>query len=90
MKFISVGMFANKSNKQITLFLEVDCEEVRMQPGHEVELLIEDVADALPVTILYQEDGMQIYPNLGNPSWRLKFKGKEIQPGWPTLLIEHE
>lgn len=42
MKYRSIGVFSNETDKDMTLFPEVHCEEVVLSPGHEVELLAED------------------------------------------------
>lgn len=88
MKYRSVGKFSNDSDKKMTLFLEMMCEEVILEPGQEVELLAEDREEFFPVTIVYHNDALQIYPEHGTPKWLIRFKGKDIVPGYPTVIME--
>jgi len=74
----------------MTICLEMSCEQVILSPGHEIELLAEDIDECFPMNILYHADGLQIYPKHSSPSWLVRFKEKEIVPGFPTRLAEHE
>ena len=85
-----MGLICNKTERAITVYLELGCEDVRVAPGQEFELLIEDVADALPVSILYSDKGLQIYPNRTDPSWLIRYKDKEFAPSWPTVLSDYD
>jgi len=90
MKYISLGFFSNETDKEITIFLELACEEIKMAPGHEIELLMEELDGVTPVSILYNLKGLQIYPRSGWPAWLIRFKGKEIVPSYPRVLREYE
>ena len=90
MKYRTLGIFSNETEKDMTIFLEMLCEEIILSPGHEIELLAEDIEEAFPVSILYHNDGLQIYPSHGVPKWLIRFQGKEIVPSYPTRLSEHE
>ena len=86
MQYTSVGIFSNDSEVEITVYLEMLCEEIRVAPGLSFELLIEDIPEALPVTINYVKGGLQIYPHRSVPEWLIVFKGQKIKPGYPTIL----
>jgi hypothetical protein len=90
MKYKTVGIFSNETESDMTLCLEMACEEVILSPGHEVELLAEDIEECFPLNILYHSDSLQIYPKNGSPQWLLRFQGKDIIPSYPTKLYEHE
>jgi len=85
-----VGKFSNDSDGRMTLRLEMACEEVALEPGQEVELLAEDREEFFPVTIVYHNDALQIYPQHGSPKWLIRFKGKDIVPRYPTVISEHD
>ena len=74
----------------MAIYLEMLSEEVILNPGHEVELMAEDIEECFPVDILYHSDGLQVYPKSGTPKWLLRFNGKDIVPGYPTKLSEYE
>lgn len=59
----------------------MDCEEIILSPNQDVTLLIENVEEHLPVSIVYWESGIQIYPKHRSPEWLIKFKDKYIIPG---------
>lgn len=86
MSFISVGIFANDSDEDMIVFLELLCEEIHVSVGLSFELFIEDIPHALPITINYSKQTLQIYPNQGIPKWMIEFKGQRIEPGYPTIL----
>ena len=88
MKYTSVGIISNNTEAEITVCLEVDCEEIRVAPGLSFELLIEEKPEALPVTINYFNGGLQIYPHRSDPEWLIVFNGKQIKPSYPTILAE--
>jgi hypothetical protein len=90
MNFTSVGFFSNNTDKEITIYLEMHCEEIRVSPDQSFELLIEDIHDALPVTINYVESGLQIYPHRATPDWLIIFNGQRIKPSYPTILKNYE
>ena len=75
--YIYVGDFYNETDKDITIFLEMNCEEIILSPGHKIRLMAENIPDVLPLDILYHSDGLQIYPKLGVPEWKFEYKGKQ-------------
>jgi hypothetical protein len=45
----------------------------------------------LPVTIDYVEGGLQIHPHKEfDPDWHVRFKGKLVRAGFPTVLADLE
>lgn len=87
---VTVGHFRNQTDADMTLYLEMIAAEVVMSPGHEVELLGAG-EDLLPITVDYVEGGLQIHPNKEfDPGWHVRFAGKLIPAGFPTILAEHE
>ena len=88
MKYRSVGVFSNETDEEMTIFLEVLCEEIHMSPGHEIELLAEDNDDHFPVTILYHKEGLQVYPRSGCTEWKFIFNGREYTADYPSKLSE--
>jgi len=90
LEYRSVGSFANNTDHTMTISLEMNCEEVILEPGHVVELLAAGSDECFPVTINYYEHGLQIYPNMDTPTWLLRFQDKEILPGYPTRLSDFE
>jgi len=89
-QYRTVSLFSNDTKHIMTLSLEMDCEEVILEPGHQVELLAEDNGECFPMTICYHSDGLQIYPNQETPNWLIRFQDKEIVPGYPTKLSDFE
>ena len=86
MSFISVGIFANDSDEDMIVCLELFCEEIHVSAGLSFELFIEDIPHALPITINYSKQTLQIYPNRAVAQWMIEFKGQRIEPGYPTIL----
>jgi len=75
----------------MSLYLEMLAEEVVMSPGHAVELLACPTDGLLPITIDWVEGGLQIHPHHEfDPDWHVRFRGKVIRAGHPTILSEHE
>lgn len=90
-ELVTVGAFRNDIEREIRLFLEMLGEEVVLSPGHSVELLARQSPDLLPLTIDYVDGGLQIRPYKEfDPDWHVRFKGKVIRAGHPTILSEHE
>jgi len=88
-EYIVVGEFRNDTTQEMTLYLEMTCEEVVLAPSHEIELLARPDPDLLPLTTNYVEGGLQIHPcRVFDPDWHIRFKGKIIKPGYPTRLSE--
>ena len=90
-EFVVVGEFRNRTGTEMRLYLEMLGEEILMSPGHCIELMARRTADLLPLTIDYVGDGLQIHPNKAyDPDWHVRFMGKLIRAGYPTILSEHE
>ena len=86
----AVAHFRNDTPKSMTLFLEMLGEEVVIAPGQEIELLALPLDDLLPLTIDYVEGGIQVHPHKEfDPDWHVRFRGKLIRAGHPTILSEH-
>jgi len=88
MKFRTVGIFSNETDEDMTVCLEVTCEEIHMSPGHEIELLAEDNDEYFPMNILYHKGSLQIYPRLGSPEWKFIFNGEEYEADYLSKLSE--
>jgi hypothetical protein len=89
--YVTVGRFCNESAAEMHLYLEMLAGEVVMSPGHAVDLLAYPAEGLLPITIDYVEGGLQIHPNKEfDPDWHVRFGGKLIRVGHPTVLSEHE
>jgi len=74
----------------MTLYLEMLGEEVVLAPGNEVELLALPLEGLLPLTVSYVAGGLQIHSHKEfDPDWHVRFKGKKIRAGHPTILAEH-
>jgi hypothetical protein len=90
-EYILVGKFSNNTATEMGLYLEMLCEEIVLSPGHTVELFAKQSIDLLPLTINYVEGGLQIYPfKEFDPDWHIRFKGKMIRAGYPTILSAYE
>ena len=89
-KHVCVAHFQNDTQESMTLYLEMLGEEVVLSPGHEVELLALPLEDLLPLTVSYVKGGLQIHPHKEfDPDWHVRFKGKILRAGHPTVLAEH-
>jgi hypothetical protein len=87
----TVGIFRNDTNVEMRLFLEMIPQEVVLSPGHSVELLARPSSGLLPLTIDLVDGGLQIHAhNEFDPDWHVRFNGKIIHAGNPTLLKNHE
>ena len=90
-EFLTVGVFRNDTTDKLRLFLEMLGEEIVLSPGHAVELVARPSPDLLPITIDYVSGGLQIHPcREFDPDWHIRFRGKLIRAGHPTLLSDHE
>lgn len=87
----TVGKFRNDTKVEMRLFLEMIPEEVVLSPGHSVELLARPSPGLLPLTIGLVDGGLQIHAhNEFDPDWHVRFNGKLILAGNPTLLKDYE
>ena len=87
---VCVAQFQNDTAAPMTLYLEMLGEQVVLAPGHEVELLALPLEDLLPLTVSYVEGGLQIHPHKEfDPDWHVRFRGKMIRAGHPTILSDH-
>lgn len=90
-QYIVVGEFRNDTSNEMRLYLEMLGEEVVLSPGHSVELMAKADPDLLPLTIDYVADGLQVHPcRVADPDWHVRFRGKLIRAGHPTVLAMHE
>jgi hypothetical protein len=86
-----VWSFQNDTQADVRLFLEMVPEEVVLSPGHEVELLARPSADLLPIDIESVDGGFHIHANRDwDPDWHVRFRGRVIRAGHPTILKEFE
>lgn len=89
--YVVVGEFRNDTSREMRLYLEMLGEEVVLSPGHSVELLAMSDPDLLPLTIAYVDDGLQIHPHrVPDPYWHIRFNGRLLRPGHPTVLSAQE
>jgi hypothetical protein len=89
-ELVVVGAFTNNTGFEMRLFLEMLGEEVVMAPGHSVELMASNNPDLLPLTVSYVDGGLQIHPYMEfDPNWHVRFNGKIVRAGHPTLLSKH-
>lgn len=87
--YLVVGEFRNDTTQDLTIYLEMTCEEVVLAPGHAIELLARPSPDLLPLTIDYVAGGIQIHPyQVWDPDWHVRFNGHIVKPGYPTRLTE--
>jgi hypothetical protein len=90
-QLVVVGAFSNDTTTEMRLYLELLCEQIVMKPGHSVELLARKNDMLIPLTICYVSGGMQIYPyKVVDPEWHVRFNGKLLKAGHPTVLADHE
>lgn len=90
-RYVTVARIRNGSKTVMRLYLEMLGEEVVMSPGHAVDLLAYPGEGLLPITIDSVEGGLQIHPHKEfDPDWHVRFAGKVIRAGHPTVLSEHE
>jgi len=88
---VVVARFRNDSDREVRLYLEMLGQEVVMSSGHSVDLLACPSEALLPITIEYVEGGLQIHPHKEfDPNWHIRFAGKLIKAGNPTVLSEYE
>jgi hypothetical protein len=88
--YLTVAHIRNDSATEMRIYLEMVGAEIVLAPGNAVELLARPDG-LLPVTIDYVEDGLQIHPHKEfDPDWHVRFKGKLIRAGHPTILSDCE
>jgi hypothetical protein len=89
--YITIARFRNESGAEMRLYLEMTGAEIVMRPGHAIDLLASPEEGLLPITIDCVEGGLQIHPyKQFDPDWHVRFAGKVICAGFPTILSEHE
>jgi hypothetical protein len=89
--YITVARFCNESTIEMRLYLEMTGAEIVMRPGHVIDLLASTGEGLLPITIDSVDGGLQIHPyKQFDPDWHIRFEGKIIRAGFPTILAEHE
>ena len=89
-KYLTVASFGNDTDKDITLYLEMMCEEVVLSPGHQIDLLAKPSPDLLPIAIHQVAEGMQVFPigsstRTGTCGSVARSFGRGIRCAWPTL-----
>ncbi len=90
-QYLTVASFGNDTDKDITLYLEMMCEEVVLSPGHQIDLLARPGPDLLPIAIHQVAEGMQVFPNREfDPDWHVRFSGKILRAGYPLRLADVE
>ena len=70
-KLTKISGFQNNTKSDMTLYLEMNCEEISIKPNEKVDLLANIEPDDLPIDINYVDGGLQIHPCKGNPEWRI-------------------
>jgi hypothetical protein len=89
--YITVARFCNETGAEMRLYLEMTAAEVVMRPGHVIDLLASPEEGLLPITIDCVKGGLQIHPHKQfDPDWHVRFAGKLIRAGFPTILSEYE
>lgn len=89
-ELVSIGRFKNETDAPLVLYLEMLCAEVHLSPGHEVELLARQMPELQPVTVSVAVGSLTVVPHrLCDPRWHVRFNGKLIEAGWPTVLADH-
>jgi hypothetical protein len=87
---VCVGVFSNDTEQEMTLYLEMLGEEIVLAPGHSIELLALPLKELLPLAISRVKGGLQIHPHKEfDPDWHVRFMGKVIRAGHPTILAEY-
>jgi hypothetical protein len=88
-QYVCVAHFHNDTARPMTIILEMLGEEVVLGPGHQVELLALPSEGLLPLSIDYVERGIQVHPHKEfDPDWHVRYRGKIIRAGYPTVLAE--
>ena len=87
--YVVVADLKNASDREMRIFLEMTCEEIFLDPGHEIQLLAKPSDGLLPITIHYVNDGLQVFAaKEWDPDWHIRFMGAVIKPNFPTRLAE--
>ena len=90
-EYTVVGVFRNDTNRDMHLHLEMIPEEVVISPGQSIELLAKPGPGLLPLTFDLLDDGLQIHAHKDiDPEWHVRFKGRLIRAGNPTILKDYE
>ncbi|MBW8846652.1 MAG: hypothetical protein JF607_16930 [Burkholderiales bacterium] len=86
-----LGIYRNDTEADFHIYLELIPEEVVLSPGHEIELLAKPSPDLLPLTVCLDGDGLQIFAHKDfDPDWHVRFQGRVIKVGSPTVLSDLE
>jgi hypothetical protein len=86
-----IGHYRNDTKAAMSIHLELVPEEVVLSPGHEIELLARPSLDLLPLTMGVVEGGLQIHAcREFDPDWHVRFNGRVIKAGCPTVLADFE
>ncbi len=89
--YIIVGIFDNHTEQDLSLYLELTCEEVILSPKQSIKLMAKKENGLLPITVSLVTGGLQIYANqIGDPDWYISFNDKIIKPSHPTRLLDYE
>ena len=70
-KLAKISGFQNNTRSDMTLYLEMNCEEVSIKLNEQVDLLANIEPDDLPIDINYVDGGLLIYPCKENPEWMI-------------------
>jgi hypothetical protein len=86
-----VGHYRNDTQIAMSIHLEMVPVEVVLSPGHEIELLARPSPDLLPLTVDVVRGGLQIHAcHDWDPDWHVRFNGRVIKVGCPTVLADFD
>ena len=90
-QYVVIANISNDTPVEMRMYLEMLGKEVILSSGHSVELLAQPSNHLLPITVRFVQGGLQIHPHKEfDLDWHVRFKGKLIRAGHPTVLAEHE
>jgi hypothetical protein len=82
-----VAIFGNDTDIELSIFLEMACEEVLLAPGAKVELLARPQSCAQPIEVHYCSNGLQVFPRKDwDPDWYIRYDGRVVKPEFPTRI----
>jgi hypothetical protein len=76
--FVRIFDFVNKLSRSITLFLELDPQEVELAPGDEVQVFIREDQATLPIHFELGDEYLQIHPHRGWGNWYVYKNGEDF------------